>query len=49
MMKFQFFMINNLGKCPDETNISNNEKEQNKHVQMFNPNSKVIRAKLVYK
>ena len=48
-MKFQVFMINYLEKCPDETIISNNEKEQNKHVQLFNPNSKVIRAKLIYK
>ena len=48
-MRFKVSMINDLGHCHEETVIANNEKEARLNVQTFNPNSKVIEAKWVYK
>ena len=48
-MRFKVFMINHLGKYHDETVIANNEKDAKNHVQIINPNSKVLRSKWVYK
>ena len=48
-MRFKVYMINDLGNCHEETVIANNEKEAKKNVQTFNPNSKVLESKWVYK
>jgi len=42
-------MINDLGNCHEETIIANNEKDAKKNVQIYNPKSKVLEAKWVYK
>ncbi len=49
MMRFKVSMINNLGSCHKETVIANNEKDAKRSVQTFNPKSKVLEAKWVYK
>ena len=49
MMRFKVFMINALGNCHEETIIANNEKDAKRKVQTFNPKSKVLEAKWVYK
>ena len=48
-MRFKVIMINKVGNFHEETVIANNEKEAKKNVQIFNPNSKVLEAKWVYK
>ncbi len=48
-MRFKVSMINDLGNSHEETVIANNEKEAKKNVQTFNPTSKVLEAKWVYK
>ena len=48
-MRFKVSMINDQGNCHDETIIANNEKEAKMNVQTFNPRSKVLEAKWVYK
>ena len=48
-MRFKVSMINDLGKCYEETVIANNKNEAKKNVQKFNPKSKVLKAKWVYK
>tara|TARA_B100000214_G_C23716424_1_gene512254 strand:+ start:360 stop:506 length:147 start_codon:yes stop_codon:yes gene_type:complete len=48
-MRFKVSMINDLGNSHEETVIANNEKEAKKNVQSFNPKSKVLKAKWVYK
>ncbi len=42
-------MINNLSNYHEETVIANNEKGAKTNVQKFNPNSKILVAKWVYK
>ena len=48
-MRFKVFMINDLGDFHEETVIANNENEAKKNVRNFNPKSKVLEAKWVYK
>ena len=48
-MRFTVSMINDLGNSHEETVIANNEKEAMRYVQTFNPKSKVLKAKWVYK
>ena len=48
-MSFKDFMMNDLGSCHEETVIANNVKEAKRNVQTFNPKSKVIEVKWVYK
>ena len=48
-MRFKVSMINDLGYSHEETVIANNENEAKRNVQIFNPKSKVIEAKWVYK
>mgnify|MGYP004403199391 CR=1 FL=1 len=48
-MRFKVFMINDQGNCHEETVIANNEKEAKRNVQTFNPKSRVLEAKWVYK
>ena len=48
-MRFKVSMINDLGNCHEETIIANNEKEAKINLQTFNPNSKVLKVKWVYK
>ena len=48
-MRFKVYMINDLGNYHEETLIYNNEKEAKRNAQKFNPKSKVIEAKWVYK
>ena len=48
-MRFKVFMINDIGNCHEETVIANNEMEAKRNVQTFNPKSKVLEAKWVYK
>ena len=48
-MRFKVSMISELGNFHEETVIANNEKEAKRDVQTFNPDSKVIEAKWVYK
>ena len=48
-MRFKVSMISELGNFHEETVIANNEKEAKRNVQTFNPDSKVIEAKWVYK
>jgi len=48
-MRFKVRMINNQGQYYDETIISNNEAEAKKMVMAYNPNSRIIDAKWVYK
>ena len=48
-MRFKVFMINDLGNSHEETVIANNENEAKRNVQLFNPSSKVLDAKWVYK
>jgi len=42
-------MINDLGVFYEETVIANNESEAKSHVKTYNPKSKVLEAKWVYK
>ena len=39
-MRFDFCLINCLGDCNNESEISNNEKEAKRNVQIYNPKSK---------
>ena len=48
-MRFKVFMVNELGNYNEETVIANNENEAKRNVQTFNPKSKVLKAKWVYK
>ena len=48
-MRFKVSMINDLGIWHEETVIANNEKEAKTNVQTFDPMSKVLEAKWVYK
>ena len=48
-MRFKVAMINDLGNCHEETIIANNEKEAKMNVHKFNPKSKVLKVKCVYK
>ncbi len=48
-MRFKVSMINDLGNWHEETVIANNEKDAKMNVQAFNPTSKVLNAKWVYK
>ena len=48
-MRFKVSMINYYGNFHEETVISNNEKEAKCAVQTYNPKSKVLEAKWVYK
>ena len=48
-MRFKVSMINHLGNYHEETIIANNEKQAKRNVQTFNPKSKVLEAKWVYK
>ncbi len=48
-MRFKVSMIDDLGKCHEETVIADNEKEAKTNVKTFNPKSKVLEAKWVYK
>ena len=48
-MRFKVSMINDIGNCHEETVIANNEMEAKRNVQTFNPKSKVLEAKWVYK
>ncbi len=48
-MRFKFSMINQLGNFHEETIIANNEKEAERNLQTFNPKSKVLETKWVYK
>ena len=48
-MRFKVSMINDLGKRHEETVIANNEEEAKKNVLGFNPNSRVLETKWVYK
>ena len=42
-------MINDLGKCHEETVIANNEEEAKRNVLDFNPHSTILEANWVYK
>ena len=48
-MRFKVSMINDHGNWHEETIIANNEREAKRNVQTFNPSSKVLEAKWVYK
>ena len=48
-MRFKVSMINDLGNCHEETVIANNQKEAKMNVKSYNPKSKVLDAKWVYK
>ena len=48
-MRFKVFMINNQGKLHDETIIASNEYEAKRNVKSFNPNSRILDTKWVYK
>ena len=48
-MSFKVSLINDLSNQHDETVIVNNEQEAKQNIQIFNPNSKVLEAKRVYK
>ncbi len=48
-MRFEVSMINDSGNYHEETVIANNKKEAKQNVQEFNPKSKVLEAKWVYK
>ena len=48
-MKFKVFMVNKIGNYHEEAVIANNEYEAKRSVQTFNPMSKVLKAKWVYK
>ena len=48
-MRFKVSMINEHGNFHEETVIANNEKVATRNVQKFNPKSKVLEAKWVYK
>ncbi len=48
-MRFKVSMINQLGKFHEETIIANNSNEAKMTIQSFNPNSKIIDTKWVYK
>ena len=48
-MRFKVSMINDQANLHEETVIANNEKEAKRNVQIFNPKSKVLEAKWVYK
>ena len=49
IIRFKVSMINDLGNCHEETVIANNEKEAKLNAQTFNPTSKVLETKWVYK
>ena len=48
-MRFEVFMINELGDFHEETVIANNENEAKRNVQTYNHKSKVLEAKWGYK
>ena len=48
-MRFKVCMVNDIGNYHEETVIASNEKEVRMNVQKFNPKSKVIESKWVYK
>ena len=48
-MRFKVSMLNDLGNSHEETVIANNENEAKLYVQRFNPKSKALNAKWVYK
>ena len=48
-MRFKVSMINNLGTHHEEIVIANNEKESKSNVQVFNPKSKDLEVKWLYK
>ena len=48
-MRFKVFMLNEPANFNEETFIANNEIEAKRNVQTFNPKSKVLEAKWVYK
>ena len=48
-MRFKFIMVDKLGNYHEETVIANNEYEAKRSVQTFNPMSKVLKVKWVYK
>ena len=48
-MRFKVSMINDLGNCHEETVIANNEKEAKWTAHKYNPKSKIIASKWVYK
>ena len=48
-MRFKVTMINYLGDSHEETFITNNEKEEKMNFQTFNPYSKILEAKWIYK
>ena len=48
-MRFKVSMINDQGNRHEETVIANNEEEAKRNVLVFNPHSRVLEAKWVYK
>ncbi len=48
-MRFKVIMVNKIGDYHEETVIANNEYEAKISVQTFNPLSKELKAKSVYK
>ncbi len=48
-MRFKVSMINDLGNYHEETVIANNDKEAKSKVHAFNPRSRMLEAKWVYK
>ena len=48
-MRLKVCMINSLCNFNDETVISNNQSEAKMNVQLFNPSSKVLETKWIYK
>tara|TARA_B100000945_G_scaffold305530_1_gene292097 strand:+ start:640 stop:786 length:147 start_codon:yes stop_codon:yes gene_type:complete len=48
-MRFKVSMINEKGSCHEETVIANNESDAARNVHAFNPKSKVLEVKWVYK
>ncbi len=48
-MRFKVSMINDLGNYHKDNIIANNEKESKMNVKKFNPKSRVLKVKWVYK
>ena len=48
-MRFKVSMINDLGHFHEETIIADNDKDAKSKVQTYNPKSKLLEAKWVYK
>jgi len=48
-MRFKVTLINHLGKFYEETIIANNANEAKENVNLFNPKSKILDTKWVYK